>query len=152
MQCWCGAGQGTPEFTRRQRLLALCGWDVLAIRADARGSPSVSGSIDRVGRGGGAAGPGGDAAVDATGAALCCEMCGARAGLWDFVPKMVPAARPGTLSLTAGEHTLPAVECSLQDWISCPIWCPLPGRAPGASVRVQQLCPVCMICQDLSRR
>ena len=124
MHCWCGAGQGTPEFTRRQRLLALCGWDVLTIRADAGGSPSVLGSIDRVGRRGGAAGSGGDAAVDATGAALCCEMCGARAGLWDFVPKMVPAARPGTLSLTAGEHTFPAVECSL------PIM--VPAAQPGA--------------------
>lgn len=33
--------------------------------------------------------------MDATRAALRCGMCGARAGLWDFVPKMVPTAQSG---------------------------------------------------------
>ncbi|EIE22030.1 zf-C3HC-domain-containing protein [Coccomyxa subellipsoidea C-169] len=93
------ACQGTPEFTRRQRLLALCGWEVLQIHADSSarsaGSPSAPGSIGRDNHRG-------DAVLDATGAALCCEMCGARAGLWDFVPRMVPAARSGSRLITAG--------------------------------------------------
>jgi hypothetical protein len=34
-----------------------------------------------------------DDIVDATHAALQCEMCNARAGLWEFVPEMVGATK-----------------------------------------------------------
>ncbi|CAL8460907.1 g438 [Coccomyxa elongata] len=94
------ACRGTPEFTRRQRFLALCGWDVLAIRPDAAarsGNPPTD-AASRNSDGG----RGGDGALDATGTALGCEMCGARTGLWDFVPRMVPPARPGTRLVTTG--------------------------------------------------
>ncbi|BDA42042.1 probable nuclear-interacting partner of ALK at N-terminal half [Coccomyxa sp. Obi] len=94
------ACQGTPEFVRRQRFLALCGWDILAIRPDAaaRSGDSPRPLADAASRNG----YGGGGALDATGVALGCEMCGARAGLWDFVPRMVPPARPGARLVTAG--------------------------------------------------
>ncbi len=101
------SGQGTPEFTRRQRFLALCGWDVLTIRPDAaaRSGNSPTDAASRNSGGGGRGG--GDGALDANGIALGCEMCGARAGLWDFVPRMVPAARPGARLVTTGVANAP---------------------------------------------
>ena len=107
--CSCtrlSSGQGTPEFVRRQRFLALCGWDTLAVRPNppARPGSSLPQSHDAASRSGGR---GGDGALDATSIALGCDMCGARAGMWDFVPRMVPSARPGTCLVTAGVALAP---------------------------------------------
>ena len=74
-------GHGTPEFLRRQRLLALCGWGVQQLRAH------------------GAAGPGSGpdpssspaSTTPAADAALVCALCGAKAGMWQFVPRVAAA-------------------------------------------------------------
>ena len=76
-----GPGHGTPEFLRRQRLLALCGWGVQQLRAH------------------GAAGPGSGpdpssspaSTTPAADAALVCALCGAKAGMWQFVPRVAAA-------------------------------------------------------------
>ena len=97
---WLPSGEGTPEFVRRRRFLALCGWDTLAIRPNA---PARSGNSPPASHGA----TRGDGTLDATSVALGCDMCGARAGMWDFVPRMVPPARPGTCLATAGVALAP---------------------------------------------
>lgn len=77
------AGHGSAQFLHRQRLLALCGWSVQRLRPQAAAA---------------AAGPGTDPTPNSAGitpaadAAIACALCGAKAGLWQFVPRMAPAS------------------------------------------------------------
>jgi hypothetical protein len=69
-------GPGDPEFERRQRFLALCGWNtrILAGGRDGEGSPAVAGARD---------------------ATLYCTLCGAKAPLWLYIPETMAGGPPG---------------------------------------------------------
>ena len=76
-----GPGHGTTEFLRRQRLLALCGWGVQQLRA--RGAAAPGSGPDP--------GPSPASTTPAADAALVCALCGAKAGMWQFVPRVAAA-------------------------------------------------------------
>lgn len=74
-------GHGTPEFLRRQRLLALCGWGVQQLRTRAAAGPGSGPEPS----------PGPASTTPAADAALTCALCGAKAGMWQFVPRVAAA-------------------------------------------------------------
>jgi len=76
------AGHGTPEFLRCGRLLALCGWGVQQLRPPR----PVSAAAEP------ARGAGRPRLAHAADAAIACALCGAKAGLWQFVPRAAPSA------------------------------------------------------------
>jgi len=90
------AGHGTPEFLRCGRLLALCGWGVQQLRPPR----PVSAAAEP------ARGAGRPRLAHAADAAIACALCGAKAGLWQFVPRAAPVsdvagARPRRSALAA---------------------------------------------------
>ena len=44
--------------------------------------------------------------IDATGVALRCEMCAAKFGLWEFVPKKLPGSSPSRSRNLSGKQSL----------------------------------------------
>ncbi len=76
------AGHGTPEFLRCGRLLALCGWGVQQLRPPR----PVSAAAEP------ARGAGRPRLAHAADAAIACALCGAKAGLWQFVPRAAPVS------------------------------------------------------------
>lgn len=110
---------------RRQRFLALCGWSMSLIRPGSSGSSTRG--VSPPGRSNGAAAD--DGIVDATHAALQCDMCNARAGLWDFVPEMAAAPMPNQAAGGLPTCALPLSVLLLsslhhhdsQNWLACEV-------------------------------
>ncbi|KAK9846448.1 hypothetical protein WJX81_004029 [Elliptochloris bilobata] len=125
------ACHGTVEFLRRQRLLALCGWGVQQLRASTAAAPGPGQN------------PNPACVMPAADAALTCALCGAKGGMWQYVPRVAPAssslsAPAAALHARTAPPALPQV--ALQRTIAGgPLASvfgahPSAGSAPGAAV------------------